>query len=47
MVDLVLDKKGDRGIDTKQVKDDSEAVLHFHGSLPDAMDEVLDEFDRG
>ena len=43
MVDLILEEKGDRGVDAEQVKDASEAVLHFHGSLSVAMDEVLDE----
>ena len=41
MVDLVLEEKGERGVDAEQVKDASEAVLYFHGSLPTAMDEVL------
>jgi hypothetical protein len=43
LVDLILEEKGDKGVDAEQVKDASEAVLHFHGSLPNAMDEVLDE----
>ncbi len=44
LVDLMLEEKRDRGIDAEQVKDAHEAVLHFHGSLPVAMDEVVDEF---
>ena len=39
----MLEEKRNRGVDAKQVKDASEAVLNFHGSLPAAMDEVLDE----
>ena len=39
----MFEEKRDRGIDAEQVKDANEAVLHFHGSLPDAMNEVLDE----
>ncbi len=41
MVDLRLDKEGDRGVDLKEPEYACQAVLNLHGSLPVAVNKVL------
>ena len=41
LVDLRLEKEGDRGIDPKKLEYAVQAVLNLHGSLPVAVNKVL------
>ena len=41
LVDLRLEKEGDRGVDPKEVEYALQAVLKLHGSLPVAVNKVL------
>ena len=46
LVDLRLEKEGDRGVDPEEFKDACQAVLNLHGSLPVAVNKVLDDVRR-
>jgi hypothetical protein len=41
LVDLRLEKEGDRGVDAEEIEDACQAVLNLHGSLPVAVNKVL------
>jgi hypothetical protein len=41
LVDLRLEKEGDRGVDPKELEYARQAVLNLHGSLPVAVNKLL------